>query len=35
MLEEIGKETGAKYVDVLRDDDLPGEPGEQEHSGPA
>ncbi len=32
VLEQIGKETGAKYVDVLRDDDLPGEPGDAEHS---
>ncbi len=32
VLEQIGKETGAKYVDVLRDDDLPGAPGEPEHS---
>ena len=32
VLEQIGKETGAKYVDVLRDDDLPGTPGDPEHS---
>ena len=32
VLEQIGKETGVKYVDVLRDDDLPGEPGAPEHS---
>ena len=32
VLEQIGKETGAKYVDVLRDDDLPGAPGDLEHS---
>lgn len=32
ILEQIGKETGVKYVDVLRDDDLPGEPGSPEHS---
>ncbi len=32
VLEQIGKETGARYVDVLRDDDLPGEPGDPEHS---
>ena len=32
MLEQIGKETGVKYVDVLRDDDLPGSPGDPEHS---
>ncbi|MGA0893213.1 MAG: zinc ABC transporter substrate-binding protein, partial [Ilumatobacteraceae bacterium] len=28
----IGSETGVQYVDVLRDDDLPGEPGDPEHS---
>src|SRR4029077_5907601 len=32
VLEQIGKETGARYVDVLRDDDLPGQPGDPEHS---
>jgi ABC-type Zn uptake system ZnuABC Zn-binding protein ZnuA len=32
VLEQIGKETGVTYVDVLRDDDLPGEPGEARHS---
>ena len=32
VLEQIGKETGARYIDVLRDDDLPGAPGEPEHS---
>jgi ABC-type Zn uptake system ZnuABC Zn-binding protein ZnuA len=32
VLEQIGKETGVTYVDVLRDDDLPGKPGEPEHS---
>jgi len=32
VLEQIGKEAGVKYVDVLRDDDLPGEPGDTEHS---
>ena len=32
VLEQIGEETDAKYVDVLRDDDLPGAPGEPEHS---
>lgn len=31
-LEEIGKATGAVYEDTLRDDDLPGAPGEAEHS---
>ncbi|MDP9388382.1 MAG: metal ABC transporter substrate-binding protein [Actinomycetota bacterium] len=32
VLEQIGKEAGVRYVDVLRDDDLPGEPGDPEHS---
>lgn len=32
VLEQIGKETGVQYVDVLRDDDLPGSPGDAEHS---
>ena len=32
VLEQIGKEAGVKYVDVLRDDDLPGRPGDVEHS---
>jgi ABC-type Zn uptake system ZnuABC Zn-binding protein ZnuA len=32
VLEQIGNETGATYIDVLRDDDLPGEPGDPEHS---
>lgn len=32
VLAQIGKETGVRYVDTLRDDDLPGEPGEPEHS---
>ena len=32
VLEQIGQETGARYVDVLRDDDLPGTPGDAEHS---
>ena len=32
VLEQIGREAGVKYVDVLRDDDLPGEPGAAEHS---
>lgn len=32
VLEEVGKESGARYVDVLRDDDLPGKPGDPEHS---
>jgi ABC-type Zn uptake system ZnuABC Zn-binding protein ZnuA len=32
VLEQIGKETGARYEDTLRDDDLPGKPGDPEHS---
>ncbi|HQZ36168.1 MAG TPA: metal ABC transporter substrate-binding protein [Ilumatobacteraceae bacterium] len=32
VLEQIGNETGVEYVDVLRDDDLPGAPGDAEHS---
>lgn len=32
VLEQIGREAGVSYVDTLRDDDLPGEPGESDHS---
>jgi hypothetical protein len=32
VLEQIGRETGVRYVDVLRDDDLPGRPNDPEHS---
>lgn len=32
VLERIGDEAGVQYVDVLRDDDLPGEPGDPDHS---
>ena len=32
VLEQIGKEAGVRYVDVLRDDDLLGKPGDEEHS---
>src|SRR5690606_28748402 len=32
VLEQIGREAGVRYVDVLRDDDLPGAPGDAEHS---
>ncbi len=32
VLEQIANETGAVYIDDLRDDDLPGEPGDAEHS---
>jgi ABC-type Zn uptake system ZnuABC Zn-binding protein ZnuA len=32
ILEQIGREAGVEYVDELRDDDLPGEPGDVDHS---
>lgn len=32
VLDLIAKEAGTKYVDELRDDDLPGKPGEANHS---
>jgi ABC-type Zn uptake system ZnuABC Zn-binding protein ZnuA len=32
VLETIAAETGAEYVDDLRDDDLPGDPGDDAHS---
>jgi ABC-type Zn uptake system ZnuABC Zn-binding protein ZnuA len=32
VLEVIGRETGARYVDSLRDDELPGEPGSADHT---
>jgi ABC-type Zn uptake system ZnuABC Zn-binding protein ZnuA len=32
VLELIGREAGVRYIDVLRDDDLPGEPGDPDHS---
>ena len=32
VLEQIGKEAGVAYIDDLRDDDLPGKPGDAEHS---
>ena len=32
VLGQIAAETGARYVDKLRDDDLPGRPGDPEHS---
>ncbi|MFK7918143.1 MAG: metal ABC transporter substrate-binding protein [Ilumatobacter sp.] len=32
VLEQVANETGAEYIDDLRDDDLPGEPGEADHS---
>ena len=32
VLAQIASESGTKYVDVLRDDDLPGAPGDPGHS---
>ncbi len=32
VLEQIGAETDVRYIDVLRDDDLIGQPGDAEHS---
>ena len=32
VLEEVAKASGARYEDSLRDDDLPGKPGEADHS---
>lgn len=32
ILEQIARESGAKYVDQLRDDDLPGSKGDRDHS---
>jgi ABC-type Zn uptake system ZnuABC Zn-binding protein ZnuA len=32
VLAQIAEETGVKYVDALRDDDLPGHPGQGAHS---
>ena len=32
VLAQIAQESGAKYEDTLRDDDLPGDPGQPEHS---
>lgn len=32
VLEQIGKEANVRYVDELRDDDLPGDPGDPRHS---
>ena len=32
VLEQIADETGARYEETLRDDDLPGAPGDPEHS---
>jgi len=32
ILEQIAKEAGAKFIDQLADDDLPGQPGDKNHS---
>ena len=32
VLDQIGKEAGVQFIDTLRDDDLPGAPGEANHS---
>jgi manganese/iron transport system substrate-binding protein len=32
VLEQIGRETGVRYYDSLRDDDPPGEPGAPENT---
>ena len=32
VLEQIGRETGVRYYDTLRDDDPPGEPGSPENT---
>jgi ABC-type Zn uptake system ZnuABC Zn-binding protein ZnuA len=32
VLAQIGTEAGVRYVDTLRDDDLPGRPGDPDHS---
>ena len=32
VLAQIGREAGVEFVDTLRDDDLPGEPGASDHS---
>jgi ABC-type Zn uptake system ZnuABC Zn-binding protein ZnuA len=32
VLEQVAAESGANYVDDLRDDDLPGAPGDPDHS---
>ncbi len=32
VLEQIARESGAKFIDKLRDDDLPGQPGDPRHS---
>ena len=32
VLEQVAKEGGARFIDQLRDDDLPGKPGDRRHS---
>jgi ABC-type Zn uptake system ZnuABC Zn-binding protein ZnuA len=32
ILDQIGREASVRFVDTLRDDDLPGTPGSPEHS---
>jgi ABC-type Zn uptake system ZnuABC Zn-binding protein ZnuA len=32
VLDQIGREAGVEFIDTLRDDDLPGEVGESDHS---
>jgi ABC-type Zn uptake system ZnuABC Zn-binding protein ZnuA len=32
VLQQIGRETGVRYVDTLRDDDMPGAPDAPEHT---
>ncbi|MCG3209687.1 MAG: Manganese-binding lipoprotein MntA [Anaerolineae bacterium] len=32
VLDQIAKEAGVQYIDTLRDDDLPGQPGDSNHS---
>ena len=32
VLDRIGKEAGVQFIDTLRDDDLPGQPGDPQHS---
>jgi manganese/iron transport system substrate-binding protein len=32
VMEQIAREGGARFIDQLRDDDLPGEPGDPEHT---
>jgi hypothetical protein len=32
VLEQIARESKTRYIDKLRDDELPGKPGDAEHS---